>query len=229
MRAQPHTHTHFVPNSHMQVANAAPFVRCRCTTLVGGGASIQLYLEDTLPHPGALQQLLAALLPDGDKPLVELELHGSEMCPWEEPRWDAVAVLRGCTLLRTLRRLDLSTGSFGHNGSDDAAAALAALLEQAPAVSELTVSGLYRLPECVVGRRGLRKLNLESCFSLRELPPGPYLKGRRAGGQGLQVQLQVTHCSLVRPPSSPRVCCAHCMLLRRCVLRRASGATCIQV
>ncbi len=105
------THT---PNSRTQVADAAPTVWCKCAVLEGRGASIHLFLAPALRHPGALQHLLAALMPGGDVPLVELGLHGVGFCPG-----DAVAVLRGCTLLRTLRRLDFLTKRYNPEAGAD--------------------------------------------------------------------------------------------------------------
>ncbi|KAL4446663.1 hypothetical protein ABPG77_007907 [Micractinium sp. CCAP 211/92] len=166
----------------LEVADAAPIVWCKCAVLEGRGASIHLFLAPALRHPGALQHLLAALMPGGDVPLVELGLHGVGFCPG-----DAVAVLRGCTLLRTLRRLDFLTNRYNPEvGADQAV--LSALLEQTPALSELTVSRLVRLPESLVNRRGFRKLDLKNS-PLRDLLPGPYLEVSRADVDGVLLRL----------------------------------------
>ena len=61
-------------------------------------------------------------------------------------------------------------------------AALASLLQQAPRLHDLHLSGRNSLPRCVVERRGLTRLALSvepwgSSCKLEELPAGPYLAG----------------------------------------------------
>ena len=63
--------------------------------------------------------------------------------------------------------------------------ALACLLQRAPRLASLTVEAGFQLevPRCVAERRGLTRLALRYC-GLAELPPGPYLAVRVAGGGG---------------------------------------------
>ncbi|KAL4425332.1 hypothetical protein ABPG75_009348 [Micractinium tetrahymenae] len=157
----------------VQVADAVPLTSCKCSVHEDGSSSIELKLRHPLRHPGELQHLLATLLPSGGGPLTSLSLSGDDSWLGEGCLTDMLAALRRCALLRTLRRLDATCWQEEPSWVE---AALAALLEQAPALSELTLSGSASLPECVRHRIGLRKLDLNHC-QLRELPSGPFLQG----------------------------------------------------
>ncbi|KAL4425337.1 hypothetical protein ABPG75_009353 [Micractinium tetrahymenae] len=97
----------------------------------------------------------------------------------EEESLVVLPALRGCPALASLTSLQVH---FRASEDACAAAVLAVLLEQAPALQEPELDGCRVLPPCVRSYRGLRRLDLHS-WQLTELPPGAYL----AGPEGLSL------------------------------------------
>lgn len=164
------------PPVRLQVAAAPPLTMCKCVVFNDGDACIEVSTRYALRQPGELQHLLATLLPGAVTLLVALSLAGNEWFVGEEQIPTTLSWLRGCALLGTLLCLDAPSPPFMACAAerDSAEAALEVLLEQAPALVKLVLSGFDRLPACVRVRPGLRNLQVHG--SWQELPAGQYLE-----------------------------------------------------
>ncbi|KAL4425336.1 hypothetical protein ABPG75_009352 [Micractinium tetrahymenae] len=155
----------------VQVSGVAPVTRCECDTS-DCFSILRMRLHSRLGPPGALQRLLTSLLPRKAPRLIALTLLAGDWAT-DEDTHAVLPALRGCSALAPLRVLHLLCGTSAHACSS---AVLAALLEQAPELQELSLDGCRELPACVINYYPLQCLNLHGC-RLADLPTGPYLAG----------------------------------------------------